>query len=886
MVRFLPNPVKLDSNPIRAAFDFCERMVSRKVYAVIISHTQAEASSSTAVSYSAGFHNIPIIDMSSRDSSFSDKYTDVLFIHSSNANGRAILGRFEEGISRLSDSLAGSFASDKEKYRIKVSAVVAFNPGLKEFTEQLQDLKNFNEKVFLLYSSANDAEVIFRDAEILRLTGEGSVWLVAEEALNAKNTPLGILGLRLLHATDEDAHFHDIKYMSQQILPLGKTGKVEFDGNGDRMNAEYNLVNKKEAGEVPVGKYYYSPDENNMVLDIQGDNILWPGNTGVKPKGFSTPTHLKILTIGEIPFVYVRGIKLDQSISSKSHTTAYLSETSFSMQKGICDEDELPCPHFNTNNDATNQTNPGHTIHCCKGFCIDFLKKLAEKINFTYNLALSPDGLYGSYVFKDHYFGRKKQWTGLVGELTARRADMVVAPLTINPERSEFIDFSKPFKNQGLTILEKKPSRSSTLMSFLQPFSNSLWMLVMVSVHVVALVLCLFDRFSPFSRFRIIAPQENTTPGHFAGPSGLETNCPSTNVTTHTEEDALNLSSAIWFAWGVLLNSGIGDGTPRSFSARVLGIVWAAFAMMIVASYTANLAAFLVLERPYAKPSGINDAVLLSSFGNNFFATVNGSAVDMYLQRQVELSNLYRSMKGNNYHTADDAIEDVKNEKLEAFIWDNSRLEFEAAMDCELVTTGELFGRSGYGLGLRKDSPWTDAVNLAILDFREDGFFEKMDDKWFPQQDIQCDGINPIEKRPHTLGLKNMAGVFMLVLAGIFGGVALIVIEVFYKRHHAKRQNRKELARYAFDKWRRVIVKRRFIRATVAAHQQQKLQKLLKSNGMNETSATSLPTELQEMPLVSSSVGEVGSLAAAATAVDLKQQMSPRLHDEPNQVFT
>ena len=29
---------------------------------------------------------------------------------------------------------------------------------------------------------------------------------------------------------------------------------------------------------------------------------------------------------------------------------------------------------------------------------------------------------------------------------------------------------------------------------------------------------------------------------------------------TESEEDALNLSSAIWFAWGVLLNSGIGEG--------------------------------------------------------------------------------------------------------------------------------------------------------------------------------------------------------------------------------------------------------------------------------------------------------------------------------------
>lgn len=46
----------------------------------------------------------------------------------------------------------------------------------------------------------------------------------------------------------------------------------------------------------------------------------------------------------------------------------------------------------------------------------------------------------------------------------------------------------------------------------------------MISVHVVALVLYLLDRFSPFGRYRL-------------------PNC------DLTEEDALNLSSAIWFAW-------------------------------------------------------------------------------------------------------------------------------------------------------------------------------------------------------------------------------------------------------------------------------------------------------------------------------------------------
>lgn len=37
-------------------------------------------------------------------------------------------------------------------------------------------------------------------------------------------------------------------------------------------------------------------------------------------------------------------------------------------------------------------------------------------------------------------------------------------------------------------------------------------------------------------------------------------------------------------------------------------MVWAGFTMIMIASYTANLAAFLVLDRPEASISGINDA--------------------------------------------------------------------------------------------------------------------------------------------------------------------------------------------------------------------------------------------------------------------------------------
>jgi len=87
---------------------------------------------------------------------------------------------------------------------------------------------------------------------------------------------------------------------------------------------------------------------------------------------------------------------------------------------------------------------------------MDLLNKLSKKINFTYTLALSPDGQFGNYILRNKSGVYKKEWNGLIGELVSERADMIVAPLTINPERAEFIDFSKPFKYQGITILEKK----------------------------------------------------------------------------------------------------------------------------------------------------------------------------------------------------------------------------------------------------------------------------------------------------------------------------------------------------------------------------------------------------------------------------------------------
>ncbi|KAH9638394.1 hypothetical protein HF086_004196 [Spodoptera exigua] len=706
------------------------------VYAVVVSHPLTGDLSPAAVSYTSGFYHIPVIGISSRDSAFSDKNIHVSFLRTVPPYSH----QADVWVDVLKHFNYMKSVDEDVDRKVVVEQVIEFEPGLDSFSDRLMDVKGAQARVFLMYASKTDAEIIFRDATFLNMTTVGYVWMVTEQALDAANAPEGLLGLRLVNATNEHAHIQDsiyvlasairdmntseeihappsdcdnsgsiwttgrllFDYIRKQRLENGATGHVAFDDHGDRVHAEYDMVNVRAQGEhVAVGKYFYFKETQKMRLELKEQEIIWMGRSTSKPEGFMIPTHLKVLTIEEKPFVYTR--RIDDG-----------SE---------CTPEEIPCPHYNASED-----------------------------------------------------------TGLV-----TGSDTVGILWSI------------------------RPSRSSTLVSFLQPFSNTLWILVMVSVHVVALVLYLLDRFSPFGRFKL------------ANIDG-------------TEEDALNLSSAIWFAWGVLLNSGIGEGTPRSFSARVLGMVWAGFAMIIVASYTANLAAFLVLERPKTKLTGINDARLRNTMENLTCATVKGSAVDMYFRRQVELSNMYRTMEANNYDNAEQAIEDVKNGKLMAFIWDSSRLEFEAAQDCELVTAGELFGRSGYGVGLQKGSPWADLVTLAILDFHESGIMESLDNLWILRNNmLNCEEN---EKTPNTLGLKNMAGVFILVLAGIIGGIVLIVIEVVYKRHQIKKQKRMEIARHAADRWRGAVEKRKTLRAAILPSQRR-----AKSNGVKEAGSISLAVE-------------------------------------------
>ncbi|XP_016161060.1 PREDICTED: glutamate receptor ionotropic, kainate 5-like, partial [Ficedula albicollis] len=317
-----------------------------------------------------------------------------------------------------------------------------------------------------------------------------------------------------------------------------------------------------------------------------------------------------------------------------------------------------------------------------EGFCVDMLRELAALLKFRFHIKLVEDGLYGAPE-------PNGSWTGMVGELINRKADLDPYPqLTPRIFGDDFGAVSGRFRGASAGSHSASPQgRKPGYFSFLDPFSPAVWLFMLLAYLAVSCVLFLA-----------------------ASPNSL------------------------WFPVGGFLQQGA-EVLPRALSTRCVSGVWWAFTLIIISSYTANLAAFLTVQRMEVPVESADD---LADQTNIEYGTIHaGSTMTFFQVRAVSQS-------------------------IDHFFWISPQFSGSLPAVPPLVIPP-----------LPAGSPFRDEITLAILQLQENNRLEILKRKWWEG------GHCPKEEdhRAKGLGMENIGGIFVVLVCGLLVAILVAVME-------------------------------------------------------------------------------------------------------------
>nr|XP_033791111.1 glutamate receptor ionotropic, NMDA 2B isoform X1 [Geotrypetes seraphini]XP_033791112.1 glutamate receptor ionotropic, NMDA 2B isoform X1 [Geotrypetes seraphini]XP_033791113.1 glutamate receptor ionotropic, NMDA 2B isoform X1 [Geotrypetes seraphini] len=672
---------------------------------------------------------------------------------------------YQDFVNKVRSTIENSFVG------WELEDVLLLDMSLDDGDSKIQNqLKKLQSPVILLYCTKEEATYIFEVAHSVGLTGYGYTWIVPSLVAGDTDTvpaeyPTGLISVSY------DEWDYDLPARIRDgiaiIITAASTMLSEHNFIPEPKSSCFNTQEKRIYQSNMLNRYLinvtyedrnlsFSQDGYQMhpklviILltrtrkwervgkykdrSLQMKHFVWPPDDLYPDSEEFGEDHLSIVTLEEAPFVIVEDVD---------------------PLSGTCMRNTVPCrEHIRQDNKTEEGGN--YIKRCCKGFCIDILKKIAKTVKFTYNLYLVTNGKHGKKI--------NGTWNGMIGEVVTKRAYMAVGSLTINEERSEVVDFSVPFIETGISVMVSRSNGTVSPSAFLEPFSADVWVMMFVMLLIVsAVAVFVFEYFSPVGYNRCLA--DGREPG---GPS-------------------FTIGKAIWLLWGLVFNNSVPVQNPKGTTSKIMVSVWAFFAVIFLASYTANLAAFMIQEEYVDQVSGLSDKKFqkATDFSPAFrFGTVpNGSTERNIRNNYPDMSNY---MVKFNQRSVQDALHSLKTGKLDAFIYDAAVLNYMAGRDegCKLVTigSGKVFATTGYGIAIQKDSGWKRHVDLAILQLFGDGEMEELEALWLT-------GICHNEKNEvmsSQLDIDNMAGVFYMLGAAMALSLITFICEhlFFWQLRH------------------------------------------------------------------------------------------------------